>query len=183
MNLKIMELQHYTVSKDLMLLEPRLWKGQRCTVVHERHRKYVVHASVKRVVSRACALYGTSIQSSTLLSKEITKGTKKLPIGLGAVQPMILIPTASPSNSHTQWVVFDAIQNYTPAIFNECDIQLSNGETHTLNLSYHRLRTQISHAHAIDKYFRTLNFEQLNSMYSPLFYGEVALHMLLPVDQ
>ncbi|MBM7700763.1 competence protein ComK [Kurthia huakuii] len=182
MNLKIMELQHYTVSKELMLLEPRLLKGQRCTVVHERHRKYVVHASVKRVVSRVCALYGTSIQSSTILSKEITKGTKKLPIGLGTIQPLILIPTASPSNSHTQWVVFDAIQNYAPAIFNECSIQLANGETHTLNLSYHSLRTQISHAHAIDKYFRTLNFDQLNNMYAPLFYGEVALHMLLPVD-
>ncbi|WP_010286823.1 competence protein ComK [Kurthia massiliensis] len=182
MKLKMMDLQHFTISRDLMLLEPRIWKGQRCTLVYERDRTYVVLASVKRVISRACASYGTSLQTSTLLSKEITKGTKKLPIGLGTKQPIILIPTSSPSNGHTQWVVYDAIQNYSPALYNECHIQFVNGDTFTLRLSYHSLRTQLSHAHAISKYFQALSVEQISHLQSSLFFGEVSMDALLPVD-
>lgn len=178
----MMDLQHFSVSNDLMLLEPRIWKGQRCTLVHEQKRKYVVLASVKRVISRACALYGTSVTASTALSKEITKGTKKLPIGLGTKNPLILIPTSSPSNGHTQWVVYDAIQNYTPTLYNDCIVHFVNGESLTLGLSYHSLRTQLSHAHALSKYFHKLSVEQLCDLQASLFFGEVSMDALLPVN-
>lgn len=181
MKIKLMDLQHFNVSNDLMLLEPRILKGQRCTLVHEQKRKYVVLASVKRVIARACALYGTSIPTSTALSREITKGNKKLPIGLGTENPIILIPTSSPSNGHTQWVVYDAIQNYSSAMYNECTVHFVNGESHLLGLSYHSLRTQLSHALAISKYFKNLSVEQLTDLQASLFFGEVSMDALLPV--
>lgn len=159
--LTVIRLKDFQFSEDILILEPWKYDDKKFTLVIEKEQQYLVHASTKRVVKRCCSIFGTSLEVTTRLSKEITRANSKLPIAIGpASKPFVLFPTLSPDRIFTRWISFTSISWYDPGALYECDLTFSNGLSYKANISTSSLQTQLSRSLLVYRYYTTLNNQQ-----------------------
>lgn len=161
--LTVIRLNDFQFNEEILVLEPWKYDNKKFTLVIETEQEYLVHASAKRVVKKCCAIFGTSLEGTTRLSKEITRANSKLPIAIGPnAKPFVLFPTLSPDRIFTRWISFSGIVWYDPGALYECTITLKNGLDYKTNISTSSLQTQMSRSLLISRYYSTLNNQPAN---------------------
>ena len=163
--LNVMPLSNFKVSREILLLEPKLCRNLKYTLVHELNRTYLIKAYIPRVIEKICNSYGSSLKTALNLKRSSTPGIKKLPISVGSTNPLILIPTASHTKTYVRWVNYHAIISYEDGGYGYCKALLQNGRVYPLNLSLTSLRTQMSHAQQIDRYMQSLSNNELMKLF------------------
>lgn len=158
----VIRLRDFQFNEEILLLRPIYIKNDeiKYTLVIEITQEYLVSASTKRVVRKCCAIFGTSLEESIRLSREITGATNKLPIAIGSTtKPFVLIPTSSPDRHYTTWIALKAIKRFEKTSTFNCMVTLMNNYTFVADISTSSIHTQISRAFIIDLHYATLNYQ------------------------
>lgn len=166
-SISVIRLRDFQFNEEILLFQPiKLQDDElKYTLVIEVSQRYLVSASTKRVVRKCCAIFGTSLEESTRLSRDITGASNKLPIAIGSTaKPFVLIPTASPGRQYTSWIALKAIRHFNPSPSHICDITLINNFKFTADISTSSIHTQIARAFIIDLHYATLNYQPSSKM-------------------
>lgn len=163
----VIRLKDFQFNEEILMFDPVTVNEDdlKYTLVTETTQEYLVSASTKRVIRKCCAIFGTSLEETTRLSKEITGASNKLPIVIGPTSsPFVLIPTASPDRLYTSWIALKAIKHIDPQPTFNCKIKLINGHEFTANISTSSINSQMTRAMIIDSYYSTLNLQPPKSL-------------------
>lgn len=135
----------YIISFDTFIIKPVFSNKKVSSLIMEKDKEI---ASVRRpshIIRKSCYHYGNSFQSVTTSSKRVLRKSHKLPIVIAHDfgQPLVFLPTMSPTASDVEWVALHAIQNVTQSTTG-CTVYFSNGKSTDLAVSestFHRQYT------------------------------------------
>lgn len=163
----VIRLKDFQFNEEILLLQPINLKNDdtKYTLIKEVSQEYLVNASTKRVVRKCCAVFGTSLEEATRLSREITGASNKLPIVIGPTSnPFVLIPTSSPDRHFTSWISLTAIKKFDAFPTYNCEILLTNLSTFKSEISTSSIHTQIARAFIIHAHYATLTHQPATSL-------------------
>lgn len=132
---------------------------------------------VQRIIERSCKFYGNNYISKKAETNRITGISSKPPILLTPLFPTYFFPTHSDRQEENIWINMHYIENVKELKNRKSKIIFANGDSLTLNVSFHSLWHQYTNAiiyyYMVDKQSRMKS----NNPEQPIDYNQSSLNI------
>ena len=135
-------LSTYTIGPQTLALLPAKQIDYDTILINESDIKYVCQTPLTLIKS-ACFHNWTTYEGRRQAVIHHTNFKQKTPIPISIDSGMYFFPTHSPSSIHNNWIAYKQIASIHKAPQHQSMIHFKNGQTLTLDISMHILKTQI----------------------------------------
>ncbi|MBC8788406.1 competence protein ComK [Staphylococcus epidermidis] len=170
----------YVIRKGDMVIRPKYdeYKQTNGTeIIRFDQTSKVSPFKVQRIIERSCKFYGNNYISKKAETNRITGISSKPPILLTPLFPTYFFPTHSDRQEENIWINMHYIENVKELKNRKSKIIFANGDSLTLNVSFHSLWHQYTNAiiyyYMVDKQSRMKS----NNPEQPIDYNQSSLNI------
>lgn len=170
----------YVIRKGDMVIRPKYDEYQQTNgteIIRFDQTRKEIPFKVQRIIERSCKFYGNNYISKKAETNRITGISSKPPILLTPLFPTYFFPTHSDRQEENIWINMHYIENVKELKNRKSKIIFANGDSLTLNVSFHSLWHQYTNAiiyyYMVDKQSRMKS----NNPEQPIDYNQSSLNI------
>lgn len=170
----------YVIRKGDMVIRPKYDEYQQTNgteIIRFDQTRKESPFKVQRNIERSCKFYGNNYISKKAETNRITGISSKPPILLTPLFPTYFFPTHSDRQEENIWINMHYIENVKELKNRKSKIIFANGDSLTLNVSFHSLWHQYTNAiiyyYMVDKQSRMKS----NNPEQPIDYNQSSLNI------
>lgn len=170
----------YVIRKGDMVIRPKYDEYQQTNgteIIRFDQTRKESPFKVQRIIKRSCKFYGNNYISKKAETNRITGISSKPPILLTPLFPTYFFPTHSDRQEENIWINMHYIENVKELKNRKSKIIFANGDSLTLNVSFHSLWHQYTNAiiyyYMVDKQSRMKS----NNPEQPIDYNQSSLNI------
>ncbi|KAB2282843.1 competence protein ComK [Staphylococcus epidermidis] len=170
----------YVIRKGDMVIRPKYDEYQQTNgteIIRFDQTRKESSFKVQRIIERSCKFYGNNYISKKAETNRITGISSKPPILLTPLFPTYFFPTHSDRQEENIWINMHYIENVKELKNRKSKIIFANGDSLTLNVSFHSLWHQYTNAiiyyYMVDKQSRMKS----NNPEQPIDYNQSSLNI------
>ncbi|WP_270525341.1 competence protein ComK [Staphylococcus epidermidis] len=170
----------YVIRKGDMVIRPKYDEYQQTNgteIIRFDQTRKESPFKVQRSIERSCKFYGNNYISKKAETNRITGISSKPPILLTPLFPTYFFPTHSDRQEENIWINMHYIENVKELKNRKSKIIFANGDSLTLNVSFHSLWHQYTNAiiyyYMVDKQSRMKS----NNPEQPIDYNQSSLNI------
>ncbi|MCG7785483.1 competence protein ComK [Staphylococcus epidermidis] len=170
----------YVIRKGDMVIRPKYDEYQQTNgteIIRFDQTRKESPFKVQRIIESSCKFYGNNYISKKAETNRITGISSKPPILLTPLFPTYFFPTHSDRQEENIWINMHYIENVKELKNRKSKIIFANGDSLTLNVSFHSLWHQYTNAiiyyYMVDKQSRMKS----NNPEQPIDYNQSSLNI------
>ena len=170
----------YVIRKGDMVIRPKYDEYQQTNgteIIRFDQTRKENPFKLQRIIERSCKFYGNNYISKKAETNRITGISSKPPILLTPLFPTYFFPTHSDRQEENIWINMHYIENVKELKNRKSKIIFANGDSLTLNVSFHSLWHQYTNAiiyyYMVDKQSRMKS----NNPEQPIDYNQSSLNI------